>query len=253
MAEKDRVSESWYESAFGPLYPIVYAHRTVEAAQFEAAAAADWLGVSGADRLLDVACGAGRHLVHLTARAGTAVGLDYSASLLERAQSLLVGTAHLIRGDMRALPFADASFSVLTSFFTSFGYFLEGGDNHRTLGEMARVLQPGGRLLMDHACKAYTVENIVPETDRTQDGVRIVERRWLSEGDARINKHTHVRLPEGRTHEHHESVRLYEPEELVGHFDTAGLTVEHVYGSFDGADVSPERPRMILLARKAGP
>jgi ubiquinone/menaquinone biosynthesis C-methylase UbiE len=253
VVEGSPVSESWYESAFGPLYPIVYAHRTVEAAKPEAAAAAAWLGLGGADRLLDVACGTGRHLAHLAGKAGAAVGLDYSMPLLERAKPLLMGSALLIRGDMRALPFADASFSALTSFFTSFGYFHEGGENQRTLGEMARVLQPGGRLLMDHACKAYTVQNLEPRTERTQEGVHILEQRWLTEGATRINKHTRVRLPGGRAHEHHESVQLYEPEELSALFETAGLSVERIFGGFDGTELSAQRPRMILLARRTGP
>ena len=62
--EKPAITPDWYEQAFDALYPIVYARRSIEAAKAEAEFAAEQVGVTRQDDLLDLCCGSGRHLVH---------------------------------------------------------------------------------------------------------------------------------------------------------------------------------------------
>jgi ubiquinone/menaquinone biosynthesis methyltransferase len=94
------------------------------------------------DRLLDLACGTGDLLFAAAPRVGRAVGVDitYRMLRLARARSTV---APVVVGDMLALPFAGASFSVVTV-----GYGLRNAAVlDRALDEIARVLTPGGRLL----------------------------------------------------------------------------------------------------------
>jgi demethylmenaquinone methyltransferase/2-methoxy-6-polyprenyl-1,4-benzoquinol methylase len=98
--------------------------------------------VRGGDRVLDAACGTGDlALAALDAGAGSVVGVDFSERMLERARrkSSAVDWVH---GDLLALPFDDGSFDAAT---VGFGVRnladLDGG-----LGELRRVLRPGGRL-----------------------------------------------------------------------------------------------------------
>jgi demethylmenaquinone methyltransferase/2-methoxy-6-polyprenyl-1,4-benzoquinol methylase len=93
------------------------------------------------DRVLDLACGTGDLLFAAAARVRTAVGLDITFRMLQLARSKRA--AAVVAGDMLALPFPDASFTVVTT-----GYGLRNvPDLPAAIAEIRRVLAPGGRLL----------------------------------------------------------------------------------------------------------
>ena len=95
---------------------------------------------------LDAGCGTGRNLVFLDRFCGagaTVTGVDYSALALGHCRAR--GLARLVHGSVNDLPLAADSFDLVTSFDV-----LTAGtvDDTRALAEMARVLRPGGRLLV---------------------------------------------------------------------------------------------------------
>lgn len=95
-----------------------------------------------ADRVLDLACGTGDILLAAAPHVRCAVGLDITRGMLRLAKSRQ-RDARLIAGDMMALPFAAAQFTVITT-----GYGLRNvPDIGRALDEIRRVLAPGGRML----------------------------------------------------------------------------------------------------------
>jgi demethylmenaquinone methyltransferase/2-methoxy-6-polyprenyl-1,4-benzoquinol methylase len=105
------------------------------------------------DRVLDLACGTGDILFRAARTSGLAVGLDVTfrmlqlaaakRSLFRRSAGGAEAKAPLVTGDMLALPFPDANFTVVTT-----GYGLRNvPDLEQAIDEIARVLVPGGRLL----------------------------------------------------------------------------------------------------------
>jgi len=97
------------------------------------------LGVRRRTRVLDVACGAGLAVELAAARGAAVAGIDASPRLVAVARDRMPA-ADLRVGDMRALPWEDASFDVVTSFRGIWGTTPE------VLDEVRRVLRPGGRL-----------------------------------------------------------------------------------------------------------
>lgn len=94
-------------------------------------------------RVLDVGCGTGFMLGWLAAWAGTeVVGLDYAGEGLAMARER--GSALLVRGSAAALPFRDAHFDLVTSF----DVLDELPDDRPGFDELARVVRPGGRILI---------------------------------------------------------------------------------------------------------
>ncbi|HZT16583.1 MAG TPA: class I SAM-dependent methyltransferase [Gaiellaceae bacterium] len=94
------------------------------------------------DRVLDAACGTGDLAVAaLRAGAGRVTGLDFSERMLERARRK-APAVEWVRGDMLALPFADATFDAAT---VGFGV-RNVADLPLALCELRRVLRPGGRV-----------------------------------------------------------------------------------------------------------
>lgn len=95
--------------------------------------------VRAGDRLLDVACGSGLALELAAARGATVCGIDASPRLVAIARER-VSEADIRTGDMAALPWADDTFDVVTSFRGLWA------TTRPALAESCRVLRPGGRL-----------------------------------------------------------------------------------------------------------
>lgn len=249
-SEKPDIAEDWYHVSFDALYPMLYAHRSVQAAHPEVMFSIEHTPIRPADCVLDLCCGEGRHMVHLMKHSRRVVGLDYSPDLLGPARAKLGGGAHFVRGDMRALPF-DGVFDVVANYFTSFGYFRSEAENLSVVQGMARALKPGGRFLVDYINRAHTQENLKPHTVRYHEDFEIRETRWIDGKPPRINKATTVWRDGKQIGERGESVQLYAPEEFEDLLHRGGLRVERLYGDYTGADCTGSQPRMIAVGGKA--
>ncbi len=150
----------WLRLAFWMLYnPLAWAYdrisRIVSLGQWREWQRTGLLELCG-ERVLELAFGTGDILLDLHAARYRAVGLDLSPSMVRIAQRKLERhriTVPLVRGRAERMPFADASFdSVLSTFPAEFVVALD------TLGEVARVLRPGGRAVI------VAMAQIVPDT-----------------------------------------------------------------------------------------
>jgi demethylmenaquinone methyltransferase/2-methoxy-6-polyprenyl-1,4-benzoquinol methylase len=93
------------------------------------------------DRVLDAACGTGDLALEAVKAGGRVTGLDFSEPMLERARRKS-SAVEWMRGDVLALPFADASFDAVT-----IGFGIRNvEDLEAGLRELARVLRPEGRV-----------------------------------------------------------------------------------------------------------
>ncbi len=243
MQETD---STWYRQHFNEDYRTLYAARDDAEAEVQVAFAEEQLKIRPHDRVLDLCCGHGRHLEALAKRNIRATGIDLSLPLLKEA--LVRGNGALLRADMRKLPFAaDAEgFSVLLNFFTSFGYFQEENDNLAVIEEIARVLRPGGRFLLD-LMNPHNASSPDPSTLREEGSFKIAEERWFSQENQRVEKR--IRLLDrttGRESEYMESVRVYLEDEIISILAERNLKVEQVFGDFEGSAFATESPRQVL-------
>jgi len=236
-------SQPWYRDAFEHGYLEVYPHRDAAAARAEVEGLVRG-GLEG--RVLDLGCGFGRHTLAMRRQGLSAVGLDLSADLLERAEEL---EGRLVRGDMRALPFTDRAFDGVTMLFSSFGYFDE-RENAMVLDELARLLRPGGMVVLDLMNADRIRATLVPESRKERDGRVLIERRSLEEWGRRVTKAVTLLEPDGSERSWREDVRLYGPEELRALLNPRGLDVARVEGDFDGSEATPDSPRHIVWARR---
>lgn len=239
----------WYREWFGEEYLALYPHRNVEEAR-----AAVRLVLSVYDQpdgpVLDLACGAGRHLQEFEAHGVYTVGLDLSWPLLLRARR---GTESptLVQGDMRDLPLADGSFALVVNFFTSFGYFSDPEEDRQVLSEIRRVLRSGGGFALDFLNAPRVRSNLVARDERRIGDRRILQERQLEEGGTVVSKVIRILEPdaEDASETYHERVRLYEPEQLRHMLAQADFTTEHVYGDYSGVPLQADSPRCILMGR----
>jgi SAM-dependent methyltransferase len=99
-------------------------------------------------RVIDVACGEGYGSALVAGIAADVVGVDIDAQAIAHARATYAGTANLrfVEGSATALPLPDACASAIVSFETI--EHLDAADQPRMLAEFARVLAPGGLLVL---------------------------------------------------------------------------------------------------------
>ena len=236
----------WFEQWFGEEYHVLYPHRDDAEAQRAVALIRRVAPWSPGDVVLDLACGAGRHAAELERAGARVVGLDLSPAMLLRAQRRV--RAPLVRGDMRTLPFRPATFGLVVNLFTSFGYFRSDTEHGAVMRQVAEVLTPGGRFVIDYLNADQVRRTLRRGSEQIQQGDASarVKRRFSEEG-LYVVKEIELRA-ENRSFQ--ERVRLFSSAELEGLLTSSGLEVVDRYGDYDGGPLGADTPRTILVARR---
>lgn len=239
------VSTPWYHEWFGDVYLDLYPHRDEEEAAVAARLFTSATGLPARSRVLDLACGDGRHLPPLEKAGFRTVGMDLSWTLLDRARRR-PATRALVRGDMRRLPFAESSLGGVANFFTSFGYFRRREDDIRVLREIRRTLRPGGAFLIDFLNAPHVRAHLVPEDVRRLGDAVVRQRRKIEGGF--VVKRIEIEEPSrSEPRRYSERVRLYEPDELQRLVEGEGLRVEARLGDYEGGKHDAGTPRCVLV------
>jgi len=235
----------WFESWFGEDYVALYPHRNEAEAERAVALIADTLGDRPVSLVLDLACGSGRHARYLGRRWRTS-GVDLSEVLLRLAQKN--GTpAHLVRADIRALPYRNDSFDLVVNLFTSFGYFETDAEHETVVRDLSRVIRTGGTFVLDYLNARVVRDRLVPRDETVINGRPVEQRREISPDGRFVVKHINIK-DDG--HHFIERVRLFSKDELVSMLQQADFRIERSYGDYDGAPLTAESPRVILFARR---
>jgi SAM-dependent methyltransferase len=246
----------WYREWFEEHYLDLYDHRDPQEAEVFITTLLDRLEPPAGGRVLDVACGAGRHAHALAGRGFRVVGIDLSRCLLERAAAEILpeparGRILFVQGDMRRLPVRPRGWADLAlNLFTSFGYFPTEEEDAGTLAGMAAALRPTGVLVLDFLNRSRVLASLVEHDEQQRDGWTIRQQRRLTDRKRRIEKRITLRHRDGRVSTFQESVRLYAPEELARLLHYAGLSRIEWWGDYSGGPMQPESPRCIALASR---
>ena len=203
------------------------------------------LGLAPGDEVLDVACGSGRIANRLAARGAVVTGLDADPFFLERARSE-GSSAEYVEGDMRRLPFADASFDAALLWFTSFGYFDDEG-NRAVLRELRRVLRPGGRIVVELQNLPRVLERFQFQSFVRRGADVLLDEHSFDE-DERLLETTRTVIRDGSVREIGFRVRCFMPDELREWLLGAGFEQVELLGA-DGEPFAPQSRRLIAVAR----
>ena len=176
----------WFADWFGDAYLELYPHRDVEDARRVLTLISATVHLPGA-RVLDLACGQGRHAIQIDELGANVTGVDLSAVLLKKARYGTPPIRDLVRADMRTLPFRRQAFDVIVNLFTSFGYFQNDDEHRQVVKRAAELLVDGGWFVMDflnadqvRQCHVYRLDTIVPHDIAARDGTVACARTNLS-------------------------------------------------------------------------
>ena len=138
-------------------------------------------------KILDLACGFGRHANRLSALGHDVTGIDLTPGFLELArldaQALGVQVNYL-QGDMRQIDYQGAFDHVLLM-FTAFGYF-EDEQNLLVLKNVARALKPGGLLIFDIKNRDIFLKDYCPDHVTEKECNLMIDRHFFDSLSGRL-------------------------------------------------------------------
>lgn len=219
----------WFESWFDtPYYHLLYSNRDyTEAENFITKLTAD-LQLPQNAKIIDLACGKGRHSVFLNTLGYDVLGLDLSRRSIEfdkqfENQTLLFDV-HDMRNPIDADPM-DAVFNL----FTSFGYFDKESDDKKVFQSVYNVLRPGGFFVLDYLNEEFVRKNIVPEATVIRGDIEFKITKKI-EGRHVIKD---IRFEDkGKPYHFFEKVKLHTPEEINTYAEECGLERIKIWGDY---------------------
>lgn len=205
-------------------------------------------------RVLDVACGQGRHAVEFARRGYDVTGVDLSAALLDRARLRADEAGVTVRWceqDMREP--VEGDFDLAVNLFNAFGYLESDADDQRALDAVAASLRPGGVFVQEVGNREAQIRDTRPaDVHRIDERLVLIEEREIDLRSSRLRvDYTYVEGDRVVDRRHH-LLRLYTLTELEAMHEAAGLQVEVIRGGWDGEDLGPDDFFVVLRSRRVG-
>lgn len=208
------------------------------------------------ERVLDIACGTGRHVLAFAEQGCHAEGLDFSEEFIERAKEQVTeqGLENRVKfhvEDMRNLNDLDGSYDLITNFWNSLGYYDKPTDIG-ILSAMRQLLSESGAIVIEMGNKEFYVKNYESSSVHEMGNRLHVERKDFDLITGRFHTTVDVFSTESSEYEHLETMdfqpRLYAPVELKEMCESAGFEKIDLFGGFDGDELSLDSSQVVLVA-----
>jgi len=180
------------------------------------------------DKIIDLACGHGRHTIELNSKGLDVDGLDFSGHLLKIAQSRTQAQGLAInfyKQDVQNIKLTKR-YNKAFMFFSEFGLL----DPNKVLKSVRRILKPGGLFLLD-CDSVFRLINYLRIHSASKDTFDFETMKLIGK------------------HGGSKGVQYYTPPELVALFERHGFRMQALYGNYMAAKLDPNSKRIILVGR----
>jgi len=244
MAQQDEWFTTWFDS---PYYHILYNNRNaLEAQQFMDNLLA-YLHPKPHEKILDLACGKGRHSVYLNKKGFDVTGIDLSEHSIAYAKQFENKRLHFVVHDMREV-YEPESFDFIFNLFTSFGYFDNETENVVALVAVLQSLKYGGKLVIDFMNTDLTIAGLVTEEEKEVQGITFKIHRGVEHG---FIVKTIRFADQGCDYCFVERVRALRKEDFLEYFAMAKLRLVEVFGDYNLNPYEGDKSkRMIFVLKK---
>ncbi|MBI1223321.1 MAG: methyltransferase domain-containing protein [Bacteroidetes bacterium] len=244
MIEKINWYKNWFNS---PFYPILYHNRDARDARVLLDNLIERLEIHPDSRILDLACGRGRHSVYLNMKGYDVTGLDMSKSSILEASLNINTMLRFLVGDMRFIPYT-AQFDYVLNLFTSFGYFEDEADHLRTLESIKGALKPGGIFILDFFNATKLLNTLVEEEKKEVQGITFHIARSLV--DNKIRKQIEFEH-DGSDYYFEESVEAFTLKDFESLIEKCGFKILETFGDYELNPYSEQESERIILIAQA--
>jgi SAM-dependent methyltransferase len=241
---------AWYKEWFNtPFYHKLYFERDEKEAKEFIQKLIHFLEAKPGSRVLDAACGRGRHSIVLADMGFDVTGIDLSLNSINWAKQFEKDNLQFFVHDMR-LPCWINYFDFAFNLFTSFGYFATRREHDDAIHSIAASLKPGGVFVIDYLNSHFAEERLVRDETKNISGTSYDIHRW----DDEKFFYKRIRIEDATLTtpmEFTEQVNKFSFGDFNDMLAYQGMQVMEVFGDYnlDPYDVK-KTPRLIIVARK---
>jgi SAM-dependent methyltransferase len=234
----------WFDSSY---YHILYKKRDIKEAQHFIDNLIAYLQIKKESRLIDIACGRGRHATYFNKLGFDVVGIDLSEKSITTAKQNENEKLQFFTHDMRNT-FKANSFNIVTNLFTSFGYFDEKEDEQKAINAMAENLKSNGILIIDFMNVKKVISNLVnSEQKKIEKIIFKISRKFE---DNYIIKDISF-SDNGKNYHFQEKVRAITLSDFSNFISNAGIKIIDIFGNYKLEDFNAiTSDRLILICKK---
>ena len=245
MTKKDNIP--WFASWFNsPFYHILYDNHDYTEAHDFIDNLIDFLNPPPHSKMLDLACGKGRHSVFLAEKGFDIIGVDLSEESIQEAKTFEHNRLKFETFDMR-LPFRVDYFDYVFNIFTSFGYFKNDLDHINTLKNISIDLKQNGIFVMDFFNSNYVLNHLVTHQKSHKQDIDFDIHKNFENGF--IHK-TITFDYQNQSYRFAEHVRAFTLQDFEQLFQTANLEITHRFGNYKLDNFNQNHSeRLILVAQ----
>jgi len=243
------MQRKWFQYWFNsPYYHILYHQRNDDEAEFLIDNLSSYLAPAPHARILDIACGRGRHAIYLHKKGYDVTGIDLSEQNIRFAQQFEQKNLHFYVHDMRKLSYIHY-FDVALNLFTSFGYFETEKEHINALRAFGKGLKETGTLVLDYFNTEKIKHHLTHQEVKTIDGIEFHLHKFVSEG--KIIKHINFEH-QMKAYAFEERVQAFTYTDFERMLTAAGLKINAVFGNYALDPFDKQRSdRLILICKKA--
>lgn len=242
------MKEAWYKQWFdSPYYNILYQNRDKAEARLLIDALQQELQMPKGAKVLDLACGRGRHAIYLARKGFEVTGVDLSPQSINYAAQYEQENLSFYIMDMRH-PFRINYFDYTFNFFTSFGYFASEKDHLKALQSVQAGLRKNGMFVLDYFNSRLIRKKVVEQEQKQIQGIQFDIRKEIKHQAI----HKTIQIQDGEAaFQITERVKLFELVDFEHLFEQSGLQLKKVFGNYQLDAFEPDvSPRLILIAQK---
>lgn len=242
------MAAKWYQNWFNsPYYHILYHQRDHEEAEFFIDNLCKHLQPAPESRMLDIACGKGRHSIYLNKKGYDVTGIDLSFSSIKHAKQFENDKLRFFQHDMRNLLFINY-FDFALNLFTSFGYFESDRDNINALKSFRKSLKKDGILVLDYFNSEKIITNLTEREVKTIEGIDFNISKKVTDG--RIIKSIGFEH-KNRQHIFKEDVRAFSLSDFEKMFELSGFKINEYFGNYSLSQFDGKQSdRLIFICSK---
>lgn len=243
-------SSDWFREWFdSPYYHQLYFERDEKEATAFINRLLSVLHPPASSRILDLACGRGRHSRILAEKGFDVTGIDLSAHSIAYARQFEKDNLHFYQHDMRQTLYT-RYFDYVVNLFTSFGYFRTARENENTIRTVSLSLKEEGVFVLDYLNTTYADNHLIPNEQKEIDGVLFTLTRWSDQEHFYKKIHIEDKKRDAPL-EYTEKVARFSVDDFSRMFTLHGLRLREVFGNYE---LDPydrlNSPRLLLIAQK---
>ena len=239
---------SWFATWFdSPYYHLLYKNRDEKEAQVFIDNLIEKLQLKKGSKLIDIACGKGRHATYFNKKGMNVVGVDLSPNSIASAKQNENNNLQFSVHDMREV-YKENHFDIVTNLFTSFGYFENKDDEQKAINAMAKNLKSDGILIIDFMNIKKIIANLISSEKKTIDSITFNIKRSMQNNH--IIKDIEI-IDDNETQHFQEKVKAITLADFSAFVSNVGLNIIDIFGNYKLDDFDATiSDRLILICKK---